>query len=104
MLNLINGLAIQNASGEPTQINYDVPKSWSELYLFLRSDFSGDLGQSFVFTIQSVIPTSYLPGFNMGTTCPSDPGDFLVLLANSVVLILMIVFTAIGLKRHFRQF
>ncbi len=104
VIHLRNGIEIPVSDGDPVLVKYILSLSKKGLHTLLTSNFWHDAFNAFAFTIQRVIPTSYLPGFETGVSSPSGPLSFSISLMNSVVLILMVVFTAIGLKRHFRRF
>ncbi len=82
----------------------DIKYSLSSLYGSLANGyFWSDFLDSFIYTISRVLPVSYV------STSPSDcyPLTSLGKIAsvfNSVILIILIIFIGIGLKRHFRRF
>ncbi len=105
---LINGLkvtTIDKVGGIASEkiINYDISFTLDGIRNFgqLFSDFL----KALEYTLYKILPTSYLPFPSIGI-CPSDSGiwDFIPTLLSTVTLALMIIFTGIGLKRHFRRF
>ncbi|MEE9442586.1 MAG: hypothetical protein V3V99_07950 [candidate division Zixibacteria bacterium] len=96
MIHLFNGIIPQNK----TIINYDFMRSFPNL-IQLFKDYITCIG----FTLVKIIPLNYLPipklEFAMQTM---GVWDYILSISNSVVLALLIIFTAMGLKRHFRRF
>ncbi len=103
-VHLLNGIGIVQNGSTPDFFNYDVSPTWAGMKTLAQTEFWDHFGHSFVFTMQRVIPTSYLPGFKSSVVAPAGVWSFALSLMSSVTLILMVVFTAIGLKRHFRRF
>lgn len=105
LLHMLNGLSVPRGDGNWDPINYewDLPFGW--IGTFFTSQFWHDMGNCVLFSLYRVIPASYLPGLKYEMYIP-DPGisDLALSFVNSFVLIMMIVFTGIGLKRHFRRF
>ncbi len=65
--------------------------------------FVWDFFIAILYTISHALPTSFFS--DIKPDCSSgDDLDFIMLILNSVILIILIIFTAIGLKRHFRRF
>ena len=95
LLHLFNGIKTSNGS-----FNYDwglpFPK-WSE--------FLTDFGYSVFFTLYRVIPISYLP-YERDKYGLLDNGisDLALSFFNTIILIILIIFIGVGLKRHFRRF
>jgi len=94
-LHLFNGIKTSNGS-----FNYD----WG-LPFPGWGNFLEDLGYSALFTLYRVIPVSYLPyeRDKYGLLYNYLP-DFALSFLNTVVLIILIIFISVGLKRHFRRF
>jgi len=88
-------------------INYDVSISLQGLKNFVSSGFLCQLIKdgfyTLAFALYRVIPVSYLP-YQRSDFSPSGLDGLLLSLLNTAVLILMVVFIGIGLKRHFRRF
>lgn len=93
---LFNGIKVAAGRG----INYDLMLNIPNIKSLIS-----DLAVAAMFTLYRVIPTNYLP-FNRQGLSPADSGfwDLLLSFANTVILLLMIIFTGMGLKRHFRRF
>jgi uncharacterized protein YjbI with pentapeptide repeats len=93
-----NGLIISEDSSQA--INYDLNNITRDIqttkYLFSSV-------KSFIFSFSRVIPANY-PSLKMFDYYPNWPGGTVVMSFNSLILILFAIFTAIGLKRHFRRF
>jgi len=100
---LLSGL--QDPSG--MSINYDISITSHGIKNLFSSDFikglKEDVQIALVFTLYRVIPTGYLP-YQELNFLPSGICGWFWSLLNSIVLILMLAFVAIGLKRHFRRF
>jgi len=65
--------------------------------------FWKDFIESLIYTVSRVLPVSYI------STSPTDCYPFTTLgkiasVFNSVILIILVIFIGIGLKRHFRRF
>lgn len=101
---LFNGISIVDPEGIATSVNYevDLTDGW---VTFLKGSFWSDLFQSTMFSLGRVVPSGYLPGLKINMApLETGPWDYLLSLSNSISLILLIVFAAIGYKRHFRRF
>jgi hypothetical protein len=100
ILHLFNGIRIPSGSSATRIINYDWQKALPNVWQFL-----GDFFNAVLFTLYRIIPVSYLPYQRLRFDLV-DYGfwDLALTLANSVVLVLMIIFIGMGLKRHFRRF
>jgi len=100
LLHLLNGLRIQSTG---QVINYD----WGSTSAgsILSGQFLQDFGVAVMFTLSRTLPTSYLPGLKVDISCQTNGFlDFSLSAANTLILVTMIVFIAVGLKRHFRRF
>jgi len=93
-LHMFNGI---NALGR--RINYDL-NSFPPL-----TELISDFGYAVIYSLYRVIPSTYLP-YQADAFSPASYDFWTLLLSflNTVVLILMIIFTGMGLKRHFRRF
>ncbi len=95
LLHLFNGFSDRDKS-----INFDMCVDLPNL-----SNLDSDMFSSLLFSLYHLIPLSY---FRYGTKrfAPEALGncDVLLSLTNSVVLIMLLVFVGIGLKRQFRRF
>jgi uncharacterized protein YjbI with pentapeptide repeats len=56
-----------------------------------------------IFALYRVVPVSYLP-YQRSEFSPSGLDGLLLSLVNTAVLLLMVIFIGVGLKRHFRRF
>ncbi|MFH1892741.1 MAG: pentapeptide repeat-containing protein [Candidatus Zixiibacteriota bacterium] len=96
VLNLFNGFTVPDRG----TINYDLQLSLPNLGRLLYH-----FAYAILITLQRFIPISYtstqIPLLKAADTGILDIG---LALLNTVVLVIMIVFTGIGLKRHFRRF
>jgi len=66
-------------------------------------DISPNLWDSFIFALYRILPTNYIP-YTRNFYVPPNFWGLLVPFLNTLVLIIMIAFIGIGLKRHFRRF
>ena len=73
------------------------------LIIMFSRDYFSDWFYSIVFTFYRLIPVNYMPSTKSTITQVGLHGLVLALL-NTLVLILMVVFIGIGLKRQFRRF
>ncbi|MCP4581850.1 MAG: pentapeptide repeat-containing protein [candidate division Zixibacteria bacterium] len=79
---------------------------YNVIYLFSdiqTTQFWKDFVESLIYTVSRVLPVSYI------STSPTDCYPFTTLgkiasVFNSVILIILVIFIGIGLKRHFRRF
>lgn len=95
VINLYNGF-----NSPIGKINYDLAVSLPNIGTLVR-----DIGYSIIYTLYRVIPTAFLSGsrdqfslINFGIW------DFILSIMNSVVPVILLVLTGVGLKRHFRRF
>jgi len=104
-LHLLNG--IKNDAGN--KIDYALIKSFSDfpkLYdTYMSKEFWGDFFDALKFSLHHALPISYLPYLKEKFSLV-DHGFWstLLSLSNSILLILLIIFIGVGLKRHFRRF
>ena len=88
-------------------INYDISFSLQGAKNHISPGFLCELlkhyGQSLLFTLYRIIPVSYLP-YQRSEFYPLGFDGMVVSFLNTAVLLLMVVFIGIGLKRHFRRF
>ncbi len=93
-LHLLNGFNMPDG----TNINYILNLNFND---FSVSDFIN----AFLFSLYHIIPGNYLALVETGFgSSGSDPWNILLNLSNTVVLIILVVFIGVGLKRHFRRF
>lgn len=98
-IHLLNGIKYKMGDGTFKKINYKLTSEF-----IFEVNFS-DFLKSLELSISRVIPSTFLPGQPSDlSTLTNNFGDFILSLANSVFLALMVIFVAIGLKRHFRRF
>lgn len=88
-------------------INYDISFSLQGAKNHILPGFLCELlkdyGHSLLFTLYRIIPVSYLP-YQRSEFYPLGFDGMVVSFLNTAVLLLMVVFIGIGLKRHFRRF
>ena len=84
-------------------INYDISFKWEAIKNVYSGVFWMDWLNSLVFTFYRLIPVSYMPSSESAIT-PVGLDGMIWALLNTLVLILMITFVGIGLKRQFRRF
>lgn len=101
VLHLYNGIKVPDESNGTKEIHWNWKSTFSG-----PAEFWTDLPNALVFTIYRATPVSYLPydRDKYGLLHHDFFWDIALSLANSIVLILMIIFIGIGLKRHFRRF
>lgn len=58
---------------------------------------------SFVFSLYRILPTNYIP-FARDFSVPNNIWGLIIPFFNTLILIILIIFIGIGLKRHFRRF
>ena len=101
IIHLFNGISVKYHGKSFKDINYKLDLIWPPPFEVSLSDIL----YSLAFTLSRIIPTNYFPGKPMDLSpLTSTPWDYLFSIFNSIVLVLMVVFVAIGLKRHFRRF
>ena len=84
----------------PQEFHYSLFELFSN---FITAQFWKDFLESFIYAISRVLPISYV------STSPSECAPFTTLgniasVFNTIILIILIIFIGIGLKRHFRRF
>jgi|GEM_PF-1077101 len=84
-------------------INYKIAISYDGLNNFLSLQTLKNFGISLLYTFSHVIPINYFPYQKFGFSALTTYGIFLSLF-NSLSLIILVIFIAVGLKRHFRRF
>jgi len=92
---------------EGKYINYDICVSWQALknlgsWVFWCGLIKDGL-YALVFALYRVVPVSYLP-YQRSEFSPSGLDGLLLSLVNTAVLLLLVIFIGVGLKRHFRRF
>lgn len=101
IIHLFNGISVKYHGESFKDINYKLDLAWPPPFEISLTDIFFSLA----FTLSRIIPTNYFPGKPMDLSpLTSTPWDYLFSILNSFVLVLMVVFVAIGLKRHFRRF
>lgn len=102
---LLNGFTVISESGRETLINYDLCVSSVGWETVCSLVFWKHFAAALSLTLYRVLPATYLPDIGLGVQEASGTaGDILFSLANTVVLVILVVFMGIGLKRHFRRF
>ncbi len=84
-------------------INYDISLKFESIKNIFSLDFWGDWFNSLVFTFYRLIPVNFMPAPKYTLTPIGLDGQLWSIL-NTLILILMITFMGIGLKRQFRRF
>jgi len=97
-IHLLSGLNTSDG-----QINYDISLKWEAIRNIFSGEFLGNWLNSFVFTFYRLIPVNYMP-YTDSTITPVGLQGLILALLNTLILILMITFIGIGLKRQFRRF
>ena len=85
------------------QINYDISFKWVAIKNIFSGEFWGDWFNSLIFTFYRLIPVNYMPSTESSIT-PIGLHGLILSLLNTLILISMITFIGIGLKRQFRRF
>jgi len=98
-LHLLNGLQV----GGATPINYTFARNLEDLKSVFSWQFVGDFFTAFFYSLYRIIPVSYFPKTPTSMT-PIGLYDLLLSLFSTLVMILMLSFIIIGLKRRFRRF
>jgi len=98
-LHLLSGLQV----GEATTINYTFSPNLEGLKSVFSWQFGGDFFTALVYSLYRIIPVSYFPKTPTSMT-PIGLDGLLLSLFNTLVMILMLSFIIIGLKRRFRRF
>jgi uncharacterized protein YjbI with pentapeptide repeats len=100
VLHLFNGIRVPLSDGGSRLINYDWGGAVPNLVQLV-----GDFFYAVLYTLYRVIPVSYLPYRSAEFDLAAYGFWPLALsLANSVVLIFVIILIGVGVKRHFRRF
>ncbi len=103
VVHLLSGLTIDGSF----VVNYDVSLSSKGIANFFDAGFLStlvkDYGTSLVFALYRLIPIGYLPSGGL-QIAPMGADGLLWSFLNSVVLILLVTLTGVGLKRHFRRY
>jgi hypothetical protein len=99
LLHLLNGLRLQSDS--LNIIKYPLNEIFSKA--ILHAEFWQNYVYSIMFSLYHIFPVDFFP-FTNSLLKPTGPYDIILSFLNSVVLILLVLFTGIGLKRHFRRF
>lgn len=99
LIHLSNGLYIKFGNQLPAKYNLD----FSKLDFLTKEEFWNHFVYAMIFSIYRLLPLDYLPLDN-SVFMPDGPSGLIWSFINSVVLILLLVFTGVGLKRHFRRF
>ncbi len=103
-LNFLSGLSVRNFEQKINiNVNFDISLTLDGIKVLATAGFWNHLSNSFMFTLYRIIQVNYLP-FVRSNLEPLGLDGLLLSFLNSIVLILMVVFISIGLKRHFRRF
>ncbi len=96
IIHILNGLYVKSY-----HFNYDIVLA--NFTILRKPQFWSDFCYAVGFSLYRVIPVGYLP-FQRQAIFPEGPEGLIISFLNSAVLILLAIFTGIGLKRHFRRF
>ena len=99
IVHLFSGLKI----GNDKIINYDMSFSMETISVIFSGTFWSNFFQSFIYTLYRIIPVNYWPSVTNNVS-PLGLDGLLWSFANTSVLILLLTFIIIGLKRRFRRF
>ncbi len=102
-LHLLSGLQVGKATPINTPINYTFSPNLEGLKSLFSWQFGGNFLTALIYSLYRIIPVSYLPKTTTSMTPIGLDGLFLSLI-NTLVMILMLSFIIIGLKRRFRRF
>lgn len=100
--NLLSGLRL-NIENSITELNYKISFSLHGFLTLFTKQFWNDFAYAALFTLYRVIPISYLP-FQRSKLEPIGLDGLALSFLNSFILIILVIFIGIGLKRHFRRF
>ena len=70
---------------------------------FSVGNFIKEFGNAFGYALSQAIPKNYIP-YKISDLNPTNPFGIAWSILNTIVLWILIIFIAIGLKRHFRRF
>lgn len=70
---------------------------------FSVGNFIKEFGRAFGYALSQAIPKNYIP-YKISDLNPTNPFGIAWSILNTIVLWILIIFIAIGLKRHFRRF
>ncbi len=96
VLHLLRGVQVPAKGSIDYDLAWDLPN---------LQELISDFGYSFLFSLYHIIPVSYLP-YQRGEYVPLqlEFSDLALAFCNTVVLLILVVFIGVGLKRHFRRF
>ena len=100
ILHLLSGLDPVGSESSPPTVYFGKYSSFSEC---ISSEFLKDLSSAFVFSASRAIPVNYL-GVSPSGYWDSGIYGQVITFFNSLILFILVIFIAVGLKRHFRRF
>ncbi len=98
-IHVVNGFSVKLANNHIQKVSFDLTKIGTVLNL----EFWQDNFYSLVFSLYHVVPFNLLP-LDKSIFTPNGPEGMLWSFFNTVVLIMLLVLTGIGLKRHLKRF
>lgn len=78
-------------------------REYSSLAQFLSWDFLRAIGNCLVFSFSRAIPVTYF-GVSVSRYWDTGPYGQIITFFNSLILLILVIFIGVGLKRHFRRF
>ena len=100
ILHMLSGLDPVGLESSSPTINFGKYSSFSQC---ISSEFLKDFSSAFVFSASRAIPVNYL-GVSPSGYWDSGLYGQVITFFNSLILFILVIFIAIGLKRHFRRF
>jgi len=94
-------VGFRNSEGKIIQYGLDF--SCNGFQSLINAETWGDWGSCLLYSLYRVIPTNYLP-FPRIDIVPATLIGSLLAVVNSVILLLLVTFIGVGLKRTFRRF
>lgn len=99
VINIFNGVKFNDKE----LFNYDWSFNKEGVLNLISFSWFGDLMTSTAFTISRIIPFGYLP-IPKEQFIASTPAEYILSIANMIILLFFLTFIAVGLKRIFRRF
>jgi hypothetical protein len=99
-IHLFNGIQLGSNS-----INYDIRFNINAFGVLIQPQFWSDWLDALKYAVLRSVPIGYIPvKSDFVAPIGSSLWDLILSLTNTVVLMLLLVFTGVGLKRHFKRF
>lgn len=98
-IHFINGLSVKLANGTILNIDFD----FSKLETIFKPAFWHDFLYTVVFSLYHILPFNLLP-LDKNIFMPNGAGGMIWSFLNSIVLIVLVILTGVGLKRSFKRF